>query len=227
MDSGLWKGREIHVIPNGIKLKQDLPKPINKKELRAKLGLDQDEKIGIFVADGGSSNYFKGYDILRKACLSLPPNLGLTLLVAGDDNKSPQSQKLGNIKEIRLGFLNAEKLQDYLKASDFFFYPTKADNFSLAILEAMASGIFVVVSNVGGNEEIVTPETGLVVGSCDALVWRDAIVKICHTKEKNQDMTRKAQERIRESFTYELMLERYMNLYQRMSKIGDLKGNQC
>ena len=214
MDSGLWHGREIVVIPNGIKLEDHPFDPVDKNELRSKFGLEKGGMIGIFIADGGSTNYFKGYDILRKACLALPENVNFTLLVAGDEISKPHVQKLGAIKEIRLGYLETEKLQDYLKASDFFFYPTKADNFSLAILEAMASGVLVVVSNVGGNSEIVTKETGIVVDSCDVLKWRDAIVEICQTKRNTQIMGRLAQERIVESFTYEIMLERYMNLYR-------------
>ena len=220
MDSGLWKGREIVVIPNGIKLPERPLEAVDKKRLRLKLGLNQDEMIGIFVADGGSANYFKGYDILHKACVAMPKNVHFTLLVAGDGISTPQVRKLGGIKEIRLGYLEAEKLKDYLKASDFFFYPTKADNFSLAILEAMASGILVVVSNVGGNSEIVTKATGILVDSCDVLQWRDAIVEICQKKRDSQIMTRRAQERIMESFTYETMLERYVNLYRALISPG-------
>jgi glycosyltransferase involved in cell wall biosynthesis len=214
IDSGLWQGREVIVIHNGINVQENALDLIDKKELRSKLGLDQDEMIGIFVADGGSANYFKGYDILQKACLALPENVKFTLLVAGDYISAPQVQKLGSIKEIRLGFLTKNKLQEYLKASDVFLYPSKADSFGLVVAEAMASELLVMASNVGGIPEVLTPQTGILVDSCDALKWCDAIVEICQTKGNSQIMGKRARERVIGSFTYEKMFERYLKLYE-------------
>ena len=62
-----------------------------------------------------------------------------------------------------LGAVSHERWLNILVASDIFLMPSQYEGISIALLEAMAAGVVPVVSKVGGQEEIVAPNAGVLV----------------------------------------------------------------
>src|SRR5204862_161798 len=54
-----------------------------------------------------------------------------------------------------------EKVRDLMAASDIFFLPSQWEGIALSIYEAMSMGLAVVGADVGGQNELVTPDCGI------------------------------------------------------------------
>lgn len=146
---------EIIVIPNGVDLKRF--NPLNAIErnqgMRRRLGFTDDVFVLIFVA-----NEFKrkGLGFAIDALSHLKGN-NVKLLVVGDD-RNAEFLRQANRKEVGDQVLFAggvDAIQDYYAASDAFIFPTSYEAFSLATLEAAASGLPLLTTKVNGTEELV------------------------------------------------------------------------
>jgi len=102
-----------------------------------------------------------GVDVLAKAFVeSAPENAGLRLLLVGD---GPQSDLIHSIlapledKVHYLGRIDSEQLPGVYCASDLFISPSHCDGSSISLLEALACGRPVLVSDIPANKEWVKP----------------------------------------------------------------------
>jgi L-malate glycosyltransferase len=121
-------------------------------------GLTHDNiTIGII----GRVVHLKGHDILLKSISLLIkkyPEIKLLIIGNGDDLKKFQtlSKKLELEKcVIWCGSVEPEKLPQYYKAMDIFVMPSRYEGFGLTAIEAMASGVSVIGSNVDGLKEVI------------------------------------------------------------------------
>jgi N-acetyl-alpha-D-glucosaminyl L-malate synthase BshA len=96
------------------------------------------------------------------------------LVFVGDGPERPAAEELvadlGLSRDVRfLGKVDA--VADLLRCADLFLLPSESESFGLAALEAMACGVPVVGTNVGGLPEVVTPDAGALVplGDVDAM----------------------------------------------------------
>ena len=143
---------KVEVIPNGVDVgrfkKQDAG--FKKEELRRKLGIHEDERIMITVSRLVKKN---GIGDLIEAMRFLPENVKLLILGSGSLEKSynlkAKSYKLEN-KVIFLGYIPHEQLSHYLHIADIFCRPSLSEGMGSAFLEAMAAGVPVVATSVGG-----------------------------------------------------------------------------
>lgn len=74
-----------------------------------------------------------------------------------------------------LGVMSTQTLVAHLNRSDAFIYPSLEDNFVLAVPEALACGLPVIVTNQVGAAEYLAPEDGVVVPSADSVALATAI----------------------------------------------------
>jgi N-acetyl-alpha-D-glucosaminyl L-malate synthase BshA len=98
-----------------------------------------------------------------------------TLVLVGDgpdrDIAEQESDRLGLRPDVRF-FGKVDNVADLLRGSDLFLLPSATESFGLAALEAMACGVPVIASNVGGLPEVVVSgETGFLapVGAVEAM----------------------------------------------------------
>jgi glycosyltransferase involved in cell wall biosynthesis len=102
-----------------------------------------------------------------------------------------------------------------LAGSDLFVLPTPSEGLSIAIMEAMAAGLPVVATAVGGNPELVEPGiTGLLVPAGDAGALAAALREIAGDPGRRRDMGRAARSRVVLDYTAEKMADRYAALYE-------------
>ncbi|HUX08666.1 MAG TPA: glycosyltransferase family 1 protein [Acidobacteriota bacterium] len=110
----------------------------------------------------------KNLDLLAK--LDLPGGRGLYLVGDGPYKNVLQKRLPG---AAFLGFLQGENLARAYASADVFVFPSKTETFGNAVLEAMASGLPVIVSNEGGPKDfVVDGETGFVTSSDEEFLER-------------------------------------------------------
>ena len=162
-------GDKIQVIGNGIDVIKF--RPIAKSTARAELSISESTKVLVSV---GALVDRKGYHRvieLLPALVNQYPDL-LYLIVGGDSPEGnirikleQQVKDLNLDKHVRfLGAYASDQLKIPLSAADLFVLATANEGWANVFLEAMACGLPVITTDVGGNKEvIVNSELGTVV----------------------------------------------------------------
>ncbi|BAZ98381.1 D-inositol 3-phosphate glycosyltransferase [Methanothermobacter sp. EMTCatA1] len=202
-----YKGK-IVVIPNAINI-EDFKIPLKKEECRQKLDLPHDKNIILFL---GNLIQYKGPDILINAMkLVLERVPDTELIIVGDGPMKRELKKLSkalNIeKNIRFaGFIgNTFRKALYYKASDIFCLPStmSTESFGIVNLEAMACGLPVVASKIGGIPDIIkNEETGLLVPPRNPHALAETIVYLLNDKKLRERMSSKGERIIEEEYSW-------------------------
>lgn len=99
------------------------------------------------------------------------------------------------------GFANEAGVRAHLQAADVFVLPSFAEGVPVSLMEAMACGVPVVSTYVGGISELVEPDvTGMLVPASDATALAQALVKLLTNPELRQELARKGRARVEEQY---------------------------
>ncbi|KAF0132911.1 MAG: UDP-glucose:(heptosyl)LPS alpha-1 3-glucosyltransferase [Candidatus Saganbacteria bacterium] len=142
---------DIIVVYNAINLEEyKTPKDKIRLCIRSEHNISEEEKVLFFA---GYDFRLKGLDVVIKALGHLAQS-NVKLIVVGRDR---EGQSIMNIfsklaSELNIGdkvsFVGSKKnIRDYYFASDIFVFPTQSDTFGMVELEAMASGLPLIVSS--------------------------------------------------------------------------------
>ena len=121
------------------------------------------------------------------------------------------------IKALFLG--ERTDISDILQIMDVFVLPSLSEGFPVVILEAMAAGIPIVASRVGGLKEVVVDrETGFLVEPGNPNELAKNIKKLLENEETRKNFAKAGSNRVKENFPIEKTLDRIESLWK-----GDLK----
>jgi glycosyltransferase involved in cell wall biosynthesis len=102
-----------------------------------------------------------------------------------------------------------------LRGLDCFVLPSLAEGISNTILEAMASGLPVVATAVGGNADLVSDgDTGIVVAPNDAQAMAEALIRLACAPDRARQMGRAGRAAVERRFGLQTMVAAYQSLYQ-------------
>jgi len=105
----------------------------------------------------------------------------------------------------------------WMAAMDCFVLPSQAEGISNTLLEAMASGLPVVATDVGGNSELVVDgETGWLVPPQDPVALAGAMARLADDASMRQRMAAAARARAVSEFSLEAMVSAYQGMYDNM-----------
>ena len=141
------------------------------------------------------------------------------LILAGDGPQRPETEaeaeRLGIADKVR--FLGkVDNVAELLRAADLYLLPSKSESFGLSALEAMACGVPVVASNVGGLPEVVIDgETGALEPPGDVAKMADRCIEILSDSAGLSVMREAAVERAK-MFSTERVVPLYEDLYARV-----------
>lgn len=107
-----------------------------------------------------------------------------------------------------------EDIQESYDDADVFFLPSDHEAFGMVFLEALACGLPVVTSNVGGQTDIVTHDVGTTAMPDDPWKLKTALWAVIDDYERYQ---RKTRDRVEEHFTRSQMAQQYEEVYQEVS----------
>ena len=205
-------GKVAGVVPNGVDLSS--VSDTVRRATRQALGIDDEDVVliivGRLVVDKGHLDLFQALDTLPVASQSR-----VHLLVVGDGPDagllSARSRSVDHVKVHMLG--RRSDVPDLLGAADIAVVASRHENLSNALLEAMAMGLPVIATRVGGNTEVVSRGGGLLVPAADPAALAEAILGLLGDAERRTRLGRDARAVVESSYTTEHMKNRLAAVY--------------
>jgi len=190
------------VIENGVDV--HLFRPLRDKErLRKIFGLPQSKFLGLFV---GRNTVRKGVDILSAISTQLPADVYIVAL----SNRSVIGKNILNLRNI--DFHDLPKLYS---AVDFFLFPSRYEGCSYSVIEAMACGLPLVVSNIGHVSRIKREDSYLsefIIDDFNPLKYVENIVLLKDNENVREELGIRARESVLKHNTLEIFGEQYLKL---------------
>ena len=188
----------------------------DRARLRESLGFDDQTVVLSIVAN---LIPYKGHADLLEACGLLTTVESWALLIIGNDSGGigktlrGQAQALGVAE--RVCFLGGRSdIEELMAASDVGLLTSHEEGFSNAILESMAAGLPMVVTDVGGNAEaVVDGETGILVPARDSSALAAGMARLVDDQALRLKMGKAAQRRVNERFSLEGSVKNYEAVY--------------
>jgi len=162
----------------------------------------------------------KGCDCLLRACKRLTEegkSFKLTLVGDGDIKSfSDMAVELGIDGRVLFAGYRRE-VSDFLRESEIFVLPSRGEGLPISILEAMAYGLPVIASHVGGIPEAIQHgENGYLVPAGDQLCLANMMGKmIDEGREKRYIMGLRNKKKVLKSFSGKKMVEEYLEIYKK------------
>jgi glycosyltransferase involved in cell wall biosynthesis len=189
----------------------------NAVELRA--ARTEPEALPPLVLSVGRLKAPKDFSTLVRAMASLPSG-SCHLRIAGDGpERAALSEEIGRLQLDGVVELLGDRddIGELLRRSHLFVLSSRSEGMPMSVLEAMASGVPVVASAVGGIPELVVDEeTGLLVEPGDPRGLATAISRLLEDRELRQRFAAAGHDRAQRLFDPERWRQEHVNLYLRL-----------
>jgi glycosyltransferase involved in cell wall biosynthesis len=227
---------KITVIYNGLDFDRVRPHPVlTRQESLAALNLPEELSNRPLVTIVANMRLaVKDHSMFLRAAKRISETIpAAAFLLAGEGELMPlirtQTEELG-LGDDTFFIGRCDKLAELLAVSDVCVLTSKSEGFSNSILEYMAAGRPVVVTDVGGAREVVVEgETGYLVQSGDDKKMAERIISLLQEPEKARAMGQQGRQVVEEKFSCAAQLERTEELYDRLLRApaaADHRENQ-
>jgi glycosyltransferase involved in cell wall biosynthesis len=200
---------KVRIIYNGIEIERFANNKISKQEARNMLNLPSED---ILIGSVGRLTDQKGHRYLVESA----PKIGnVCIVIAGDGPLREELKRYVShlkINCIFLGSLSYEKIPIFLRALDIFCFPSLWEGMPSALIEAMADGLPVVVSDIPPHREIVD-DTGIFIPPGDVKALAKVLNKLIKDNSLRCTMGNKARERAK-TFSIENTVKTYESLFE-------------
>lgn len=202
---------KIRVIPNGVDLDHFASTESHKAEARAAFALPE---TAFVVASAARFSPEKGMDVLLQAA-RLRKNI--LFLVAGD---GPQMEALSRDLPPNVTLLgHLDDIRPLLAAADVFAMPSRREGQGIAALEAMAAGVPVAASRIGGLAEMLTDgQTALLVPPNDPDALAVALSRLQSDSRLRGSLAGRALALAESRYSLQPMLDALTELYQEVGQ---------
>lgn len=218
---------KVRVVYNGIEGRRfqqgRLP-----AQVRAAIGLPQNLPVLGIVSR--LEHWDKGHRELFEAMALLQNRFTLHALVVGDGLYKTEMikmvEKLGLASQVHFLGKRAD-VPDLLAAMDIFVLPSHNEGFCLAVAEAMAAGLPVIVTEVGGLPEVVKhQDSGLLIPPGDAAALARGLTQLLDNPAWAHSLGVKARERVMTKFSLEHMAAQIQGIYDEAVTMKMRKGGK-
>ncbi|MFH1618396.1 MAG: glycosyltransferase family 4 protein [bacterium] len=223
--------KNFMLLPFGIDIFRFCPADAEQKQLlRKRLGLPQDRKILCFA---GGIVRRKGVQHLLRMMASLkhsesPP----VLLLIGPWESDSEELRGGFKRELDAyaassdiaDFLiwtgKVDNLEDYLRASDIFVFPSLREGLAISLLDAIACGLPCVAGLVPGMSDFAIEDgtTGLLVNPEDHASLENTVKKLLNDDSLRIEMGKQGRERAVRMFSLDTAAQQHMEFYRQVVK---------
>ena len=208
---------KVRVVPNGIDWARFQPGRA-KNAVRQELGLPPNLPVVVLVAR--LDHWGKGHQELLKALALVKDRHPVQALIVGGGRRQQEvarlAQSLGLADAVH--FLGTRRdIPDLLGAMDVFVLPSHSEGVSLALLEAMAAGLPVIVSRVGGLPEVVRhEENGLLIPVGDAAALAQSLARVLEAPAWAQSLGDQARQDIRTHYSLDRLGREINAIYEEL-----------
>ncbi len=213
---------KVKLIHNGVELSQYHSR-VQRSEVRAALDIPHEAQVAVIVAN---LIPYKGHADLLNGLASVRDELPkdwLLLAVGRDDGALEKLKrltgKLGLEENVRFAGLRKD-VPNLLAAADIGVLCSHQEGFSNALIEAMASGLPTVATQVGGNSDaVVHGETGYIVPPHAPAELGAAVADLMNNPDKARSMGQSGRQRAHELYSLERCVAAYDDLYRSLYKV--------
>lgn len=191
------KGGRAYYVPGvGVNLDVFNDVVVDRKQKLSELGIPEDASIGIVVGD---LNDNKNVETIVRALPNVKKNFHVLICGVGP-NKDSILQLATNLKIVdRVHLLGFRRdVKELLKVSDIYLFASKREGLPRSTMEAMASGLPCVVSDIRGNRDLIDDKGGVLIKANDVSGYSEAINKLIENPEMRRRMGFYNKERILE-----------------------------
>lgn len=216
---------KVKIIPNGIDI-SEFDVEISKEEILNKYPPLKNKKIILFL---GRLNWIKGLDLLIPAFYKLSlERKDVHLLIAGKDDGDGYEEKLRMwVKQYKLdnnvtftGLLTGKDKVSAFKIADVFVLPSYSENFGVAVIEAMACGVPVVVSDkVGICKEVQEHKAGLIVKTEVKSIYQ-GLKKMLEDEQLRRELSENGRDMVKKYYDIEVVANKVIEMYEEVLKNG-------
>lgn len=210
-------GRRIRMMYTGVRGSQHGHSDKVRNQVRSELNIPKDMPVIVFA---GRICEQKRPALLAEI-LRTARDQGLIFraLIIGDGELKLKLKKMlaqhrlaDNVQMI--GSIPHQRWLDILAASDIFLMPSQYEGISVALLEAMAAGVVPVVARVGGQEEIVTQDAGVLIphGVNELQEYVSAISRLLSNFVKLQQMSNKCKTLAASKLSWDGMIDNFLSI---------------
>ena len=197
---------KIIMIPNGIDLARFPARQYSSRPTRVAVVacLREEKRIDVLIS------------AIPQIVASCPDT---KFVIAGDgtcrEDLLTLARELGVLENI--DFLgHRDDVSAVLSQADIFVLPSRSEAFPNAIMEAMATGLPVVASNVGGIPELVEDgRTGHLVQPGDATALADSVIALLQQPQRLEEFGRAGRSKVEQSYSFDRMVAQFEDLYER------------
>jgi len=216
--AGLSKVR-FRLLYNGVDTVQFAPRRETRAAVRDQLGIPQNSVV---IGSVGRMVAVKDYPLTMRAVGNFAKNRDIHLLLVGSGPELPALQQIAN-QDVSLqgrvhfcGF--SDNVAPLLNTMDIFVQASRAEGMSNTLLEAMASGLPLLATDVGGNPEVVKDgEVGWLFAPGDTPALARHIDALTSFAELRDRMGTAGRQRALQYFSVDRMLSEYRDLYRQLA----------
>lgn len=216
-----YRPANMVIVPNGMKLSEYSQLP-PKGIFRSRHQIREDQQMILFM---GRLNIKKGLDLLLPAFLEIKNQLpGAILVLAGPDDGYKQETedfiRKNNLGErVRLvGMLTDTAKKEALSDTDMFVLPSYSEGFSIAVLEAMASGVPALVSDRVGFGDYIRRYDAAYLTPLNSEGVAKGFLKILQDKAYAQNLANRAYRMVSENFDIHVVANQLLEEYKKVQK---------
>ncbi len=207
--------KKMILIPNGVDIEQFHPRASNL-DLKKKLGI-KGEKIVLSVSrltpKNGLSFLIRAAALINKKI----PNVKFIIVGSGSEEKNLKkltSQFKIDKNIIFTGYVPHEQIPEFMSIADVFLRPSVAEGFGIVFIEAMAAGIPVIATRVGGIIDIIQAgENGVLVEPKNSSQIADAIVKLLKNASLASELSRVGRKYVEQTYSWNIIFDKVKKMY--------------
>lgn len=212
------------LVPPGVDNRKYRPRGEARLEMRRKLGTPAGFRVVLAV---GHVLPVKGHDLLLDAVRGME---GIEVWIAGSMAGGEYCERLRGMAASdglagTVHFLGAvEDVAALHEEADVFVHPSRQEGCPVALLEAMASGMACIATDVAGCRDVIEDgRSGLLVRALDAEALRAAIERVLSDDELRRRIADGARRRIEERYSIEREVAQHEEMYLRVLRMQGVR----
>lgn len=209
---------KIMVLRNAVDL--DRFKPNKNVNMRNKVGIRDNDIFILFI---GHLEPFKGiFELLDGFYQINVQNKNTRLMIIGEGHQETEVRKIVNEYQINesvifTGKISPEEIQNYYQMADIFVLPSYTEGLPLVVVEAMACGLPIVASCVGGIPEVVeNNENGFLISPRNVGELKTKLEQLIVNQDLREKFGSKSLEIVNENFNIDYKVKKMINLYENL-----------